>query len=190
MIVQCPNCQKKYKFDESRFAPDEMSKKVRCKACGTIFEIYNPYFEEKTQDRTEIKEREEKVFREEDTTDTQRGLAKKIEKEEPFLPEGIDYVLYITRGAKEGFKYKINKPVVVIGRYNADLIIPDREVSRKHAVIEVYGEKVFIKDLNSTNGTYVDGKRIIETQLEDQSEILVGSTTILFIKVKKNLELV
>ncbi len=188
MIVQCPRCGKKYKFDEKRFSPDEMSKKVRCKACGTIFEIFNPYFEDKTQDRPE--KTAAAPPEEEDKTDTRKGLALQFEKEEPFLPESYDYVLYITKGAKEGFKFKLTKPVVVIGRYNADLIIPDREVSRKHAVIEVYGDRVIIKDLNSTNGTYVDGKRVFEAELEDQSEILVGSTTLLFIKVKKDLELI
>ncbi len=190
MIITCPKCGKKYKFDEKKFAPDEKSKKVRCKNCGTVFEIFNPFYEEATADNLENKVTEDvsskksEVQEEEGERTTREKLIQ--EGEEPYLPENKEYVLYITRGAKQGFKYKIEKPVVVIGRFNVDLIIPDRQVSRKHAAIEVYGDKVIIRDLQSTNGTFINGERVFYAELEDQSEIQVGETFLLFLKLPKN----
>jgi pSer/pThr/pTyr-binding forkhead associated (FHA) protein len=49
---------------------------------------------------------------------------------------------------------------VVIGRQDADLVLEDPEVSRRHAVLRRSGESVVIEDLNSTNGTFVKGERI------------------------------
>ncbi len=193
MIIICPKCGKKYKFDERKFAPDEKSKKVRCKNCGTVFEIFNPFYEESTADNLEEKVKETVPLDEAKTQEPEVGEKTTKEKiikegEEPYLPEDKEYVLYITRGAKQGFKYKVEKPVVVLGRFNVDLVIPDRQVSRKHAAIEVYGDKVIIRDLQSTNGTFVNGERVFYAELEDQSEIQVGETYILFLKLPKNQE--
>jgi FHA domain len=49
---------------------------------------------------------------------------------------------------------------VVIGRQDADLVLKDPEVSRRHAVLRRSGESVVIEDLDSTNGTFVKGERI------------------------------
>jgi hypothetical protein len=49
---------------------------------------------------------------------------------------------------------------VVIGRRDADLVVEDPEVSRRHAVLRRSGESVVIEDLDSTNGTFVKGERI------------------------------
>ena len=49
---------------------------------------------------------------------------------------------------------------VVIGRQDADLVLKDPEVSRRHAVLRRSGESVVIEDLESTNGTFVKGERI------------------------------
>lgn len=187
MIIKCPNCGKKYKFDESKFGPDEKAKKVRCKKCGTVFEILNPFYEEATADKTIENVGVSKQTPEEEEEPTTREQILK-DKQEPYLPEDKEYVLYITKGAKQGFKYKIEKPIIVLGRFNVDFIIPDRQVSRKHAAVEVYGDKVFIKDLRSTNGTYVNGERVFQAELEDQSEIVLGGTTLLFLKLQKNTE--
>jgi pSer/pThr/pTyr-binding forkhead associated (FHA) protein len=49
---------------------------------------------------------------------------------------------------------------IVIGRQDADLVLEDPEVSRRHAVLRRSGESVVIEDLDSTNGTFVKGERI------------------------------
>jgi hypothetical protein len=49
---------------------------------------------------------------------------------------------------------------VAIGRQDADLVLEDPEVSRRHAVLRRSGASVVVEDLDSTNGTFVNGERI------------------------------
>lgn len=51
---------------------------------------------------------------------------------------------------------------IVVGRENADFVIPDEEMSRRHAALRPVAQGVEIEDLDSLNGTYVDGQRISE----------------------------
>jgi pSer/pThr/pTyr-binding forkhead associated (FHA) protein len=90
--------------------------------------------------------------------------------------------LEIINGQDKGKKFAFKKGSVLIGRTNADINIKDNNVSRKHALIEAFGkDQVFIRDLASTNGTYVNGKRIANARLRINDEIKVGSTLLLFI---------
>jgi pSer/pThr/pTyr-binding forkhead associated (FHA) protein len=67
---------------------------------------------------------------------------------------------------------------LTIGRdRNAELVLSDPEVSRRHARLETRGNVVYVRDLQSSNGTYLNGRRIdavIETREGD--EIDVGTT--------------
>jgi FHA domain len=68
---------------------------------------------------------------------------------------------------------------VVIGRQDADLVLDDPEVSRRHAVLRRSGGSVVIEDLDSTNGTFVKGERIgrpVTVGAGDQ--VRVGRTTL------------
>lgn len=62
---------------------------------------------------------------------------------------------------------------VVIGRARpAHLLLPDGLVSRSHCQIEVVGDAVRVTDLGSTNGTYIDGRRIEETETLSEGAML------------------
>lgn len=65
------------------------------------------------------------------------------------------------------------------GNHNA-LIFPDDRVSNNHAVIAVNPEGFLIRDLGSTNGTYVNGKRITEQWLYIGDSIQIGSSVMRF----------
>jgi hypothetical protein len=68
---------------------------------------------------------------------------------------------------------------VVIGREDADLDIDDPELSRRHAVVREFANRLQVEDLGSTNGTYVDGARIAEpTLLGGGAEIKIGMTVL------------
>ncbi len=68
---------------------------------------------------------------------------------------------------------------VVIGRRDADLVLEDPEVSRRHAVLRRSGESVVIEDLDSTNGTFVKGERIRRPITVDPGDqVRVGRTTL------------
>jgi predicted component of type VI protein secretion system len=67
-----------------------------------------------------------------------------------------------------------------IGRENADLTLPDAEASRRHALLRSVGDRLEIEDLQSLNGTWVDGQRVAEPMtLRDGGRIRIGSTTLL-----------
>jgi pSer/pThr/pTyr-binding forkhead associated (FHA) protein len=66
---------------------------------------------------------------------------------------------------------------VVIGREDTDLEIDDVELSRRHAVVRRFANRLQVEDLGSTNGTFVDGNRIAEpTLLGGGAEIKIGTT--------------
>ena len=68
---------------------------------------------------------------------------------------------------------------VVIGRQDADLVLEDPEVSRRHAVLRRSGESVVIEDLDSTNGTFVEGERIRKpVTVGPGDQVRVGRTTL------------
>ena len=68
---------------------------------------------------------------------------------------------------------------IVIGREGADLTIPDTELSRRHAVVRPEGQGVIVEDLGSTNGTFVDGRRITAAvTLSGTATIRVGRSEI------------
>lgn len=62
----------------------------------------------------------------------------------------------------------------------ADIILDDRRVSRRHCMLEVEGDDLVVTDLNSTNGTYVDGVRVSEpTRLPPGSVLYIGGIELL-----------
>ncbi len=72
------------------------------------------------------------------------------------------------------------KAGAVIGRtVEADIVIPDDHISRRHAEIWMENERVFIRDLDSRNGTFVNGQPIKEAELKDGDRLHLGGTTVL-----------
>jgi hypothetical protein len=81
----------------------------------------------------------------------------------------------------DGKSRPIAKQEVLIGRSReADVRLSDPNVSRRHAVIRRIGSAFWIADLDSTNGTLVNGVRITRRQLEDGDRITLGSTELRF----------
>jgi len=98
------------------------------------------------------------------------------------LPDGVRISLACISGPDSGRIFEIDKPRVVIGRANADIVVSDIQCSRQHAAIEVQDEHVFLVDLGSTNGTYVFDQRIARTELESRTEFEIGTTTLMLIR--------
>ncbi len=74
-------------------------------------------------------------------------------------------------------RVEIGPDGLVIGRQPpADLVIPQAEISRRHCRIDVDGDRAFIADLASTNGTFLAGERVQHpTRLRNGSQIRLGS---------------
>jgi adenylate cyclase len=71
---------------------------------------------------------------------------------------------------------------VAIGRhYENDVVVADREVSKRHAVVERLQDGGFVlRDLGSSNGTFVNGRRVEALKLRDGDEIRLGTSRIVF----------
>lgn len=77
---------------------------------------------------------------------------------------------------------QITKDKTTLGRrpYN-DIVIDNLAVSGEHAVLQMVGNDVFIEDLNSTNGTYINGKAIKKQLLTNHDVVEVGKYKIKFL---------
>jgi pSer/pThr/pTyr-binding forkhead associated (FHA) protein len=71
---------------------------------------------------------------------------------------------------------------ILVGRApSADVRIDDPRVSRLHARIEMRDDGVYVEDLGSRNGTYVDGERVTSSrQLAGGDEITISTASIIF----------
>lgn len=70
---------------------------------------------------------------------------------------------------------------IQIGRSPAnDIVLKEPKVSRKHAEIQFIGGKYILLDLESSNGTFVAGKKITEYTLQPNDEIVIGNTKMVF----------
>ncbi len=84
------------------------------------------------------------------------------------------YRLVMRQGPVPGQVFELTREAVNIGRDIAnDLVINDAEVSRKHAKMTLEGDRYTIEDLNSTNGTYIDGQRLIGPHVMAIGEIIM-----------------
>lgn len=77
---------------------------------------------------------------------------------------------------------QLTKDRTTLGRrpYN-DIVIDNLAVSGEHAVMQMSGADVFLEDLNSTNGTYVNGKAIKKQQLQSGDTVEIGKYKIKFV---------
>ncbi len=84
----------------------------------------------------------------------------------------------------EHISIDINKQSFVIGRLGkADLVLPDRCVSREHAMITLENDHFFLTDLDSSNGTQLNGRSVEGGPylLRDEDTITIGQTLLTFV---------
>lgn len=77
---------------------------------------------------------------------------------------------------------QLTKDRTTLGRrpYN-DIVIDNLAVSGEHAVLQLTGNEVYLEDLNSTNGTYVNGKAVKKQLLQNNDTVEIGKYKIKFI---------
>ena len=101
----------------------------------------------------------------------------------PPRPEGGSSLgarrLVITSGAKEGLEIDLPDELLTIGRSNeSGLVIRDDYTSTHHARLLLWADGWVIQDLDSTNGTFLDGTRVIvPTQVPLGTPVTIGTTS-------------
>ncbi len=155
MFVDCPRCQTKYMLEK-----EDEKQEFQCRKCGERFMVIGIQDDAPTQ-----------VSRKDKTL---------------LIPEGKRIYVEIAKGPEAGKAYQILKPIVTIGRGGqADIHLSDAAISRKHCVIEIAPERTVLRDLGSTNGTYVSGQRIDFAYLQDRTEFDLGNTRIRYLEISK-----
>ncbi len=82
---------------------------------------------------------------------------------------------------------QLTKDKTTLGRrpYN-DIVIDNLAVSGEHAVLQMVGADVFIEDLNSTNGTYINGKAVKKQLLQHNDTVEIGKYKIKYLSVESS----
>jgi len=172
MNVQCSKCRKQYRMDPTRFG-DKDSIRVRCPSCNEILTIRRetpPPAAAHPADTQKLKDIGSRI-----------NDIRHFRPEAQKLPERHKVSLAVIRGDHSGRIFPFNKPAMIIGRSGADIQLDDSGLSRLHAAVEAYGDRFLLRDLDSTNGTFFDGKRVKLTEIRHQSEFDVGESGLMLI---------
>lgn len=90
------------------------------------------------------------------------------------------YVLKFISGKYQGGEFPLEMDTeIIIGRSSdLSMVLVEDMVSRQHSKITTHGGELFIEDLGSTNGTFVNGEKITRKRLKGGDRILVGTSII------------
>ena len=98
--------------------------------------------------------------------------------------------LVVLNGVNKGKKLDLNRPVTKIGKKeNNELILDEKTVSRNHVEIVQLENSYVLKDLESTNGTYINDIRVKEAYLSPGDVIRIGTIRIEFIAFDEKVQI-
>jgi len=86
--------------------------------------------------------------------------------------------LRILHGGGSDEIVRVDRSPLTIGRTGADLNLDDGSVSRRHCELVLAGGELILRDLKSSNGTYVNGVRMLERTMKDGDTVKIGQTEI------------
>jgi len=195
MKVFCDNCMGENEIEETLL--EENNFRTACQTCGHIIfvdseEVQAIQLRKKLRHQSEIQAAD---FTIDDRDDEESEISELDLFESPSrdplhttvaasidLPETITTPanLLIVEGPDAGLEIPMDSSRLVFGRRGADINLNDRLVSRRHAAIEAGSGRYLLKDLGSTNGTFLNGKPAGMEFLKHGDEIQLGSTLIRF----------
>jgi two-component system cell cycle response regulator len=100
------------------------------------------------------------------------------------------FIVTVLSGPQTGLQRALDQPTVVVGRApGCDFLLEDTALSRSHCLLGRSADGVFIEDLGSSNGTFVDGRLVQGRQrIEDGARIHLGRQTVLSLSRQDPLE--
>lgn len=173
MRLRCPHCDAQIDVDDAKAARRKFLQ-INCWMCGrgSLHDVAKPDADESTfiVEPFAPQDRPLTAARPDDSLTPQTASLD--------LPSDKIISLSVLAGASLGMERPLTQPLLTIGRLGggADFEIDDPQVSRLHCALEVKGDAVFLRDLRSTNGTYVSEKRILSARLEHASEFRAGTS--------------
>lgn len=103
-----------------------------------------------------------------------------IEIEAGAKPRAPRLRLVTLEGVPPGAVYAVEGTSRIGRSDESDIVLNDPSISRAHAVLEVTGGRATLRDLESTNGTFLNGRRIQAERLRDGDELQLGNTHLRF----------
>ncbi len=91
---------------------------------------------------------------------------------------GKSFVLRFISGKYQGGEFPIvpEKQIIVGRSSDLEMVLVEDMVSRKHAKIQMQADQIWIEDLGSTNGTFVNGEKIKRARLKEGDRVLIGTS--------------
>ena len=183
MKIYCDNCMGENEVKDSQIKMTGF--RATCKICGHMIFIDEEAVKALLLRRNQI---EEKLPADSlsDSTEELNSVAQSnvsttvaAKLDLPKL-ETSPAIITVLDGPDIGLEFTMNTPRIVIGRRGADLNLNDRLISRRHVALEAAGGRFLLKDLGSTNGTFLNGSPVSMEFLKHGDEIQVGSTLMRF----------
>jgi hypothetical protein len=94
--------------------------------------------------------------------------------------QAIHFRLLTVEGVPPGVVYEVERTSRIGRSDESDIVLNDLSVSRTHAVLEINAGRPTLRDLESTNGTFLNGRRIRAETLHDGDEVQLGNTRMRF----------
>ncbi len=99
----------------------------------------------------------------------------------PMTLTDTDVARLVVHAAYNTWEVPLARETLVIGRHaSCDLVLDQEQASRSHARIERVGDRFRLRDLRSTNGTWLGLQRITERMLEDGDTLRIGNARLVF----------
>jgi hypothetical protein len=175
MRLRCAHCEAQIDVDDAQTTGRKFLQ-LRCWMCGrsSLFDVAKPDPDASTFIAEPIAQQDGPVggLR---LNDSQAQKNSTLD-----LPADKVITVVVVSGPSLAMEREMTQPLLTIGRLGggADLEIDDPQVSRMHCAIEVKTDAVFLRDLRSTNGTYINEKRILSACLENKSEFRIGASVL------------
>lgn len=95
------------------------------------------------------------------------------------VPLNLKAEIEVVAGQDTGRTFPLSSGSITIGRRHGEVPLTDVEVSRKHTIIELFSrDMIFLRDMQSTNGTFHNGRRVATAKLQNGDTIGIGRSVL------------
>lgn len=156
---------------------------------GLTEQVAREVEEDEEEEVAAIEASSELPFKENEKKEAEKNIELERPKEPLYSEEkttflGANDKNPILKDLSTGDVYEVTSNPFTIGKsQTCNLVIADKVVSRHHAEVVQYGDKYFIKDLSSTNGTFINGNKLMadtDVELKDGQEIIFANKKFIY----------